>query len=245
MRKGLTTFQKRMIFIISGVLIFLLTFFLVFQRNMDKVTKLKSENTKLSGQVQLLSELQILVNQMKETTEQFQKNIEKNIQAYPCKITQQWVISKLYEMMMDSGVELTSIKPGTEQTFFNEGKFLTLSEEDTANTGEAQDTKISEVEKNPEKKVPFNQMVGKVTFYEIELNGTRKQIMKAFDWISQNPEQMSLSAINLSFDASTGKLTGAVTMNFYCLNGNGVPYEEPDISSIILGNKDVFGTFKK
>lgn len=245
MRKGLTTLQKRLIFIFSGVLIFLLTFFLVFQRNMDEVTKLETENIKLSGQVHLLSELQTRVNQMKQTTEQFQQNIEKNIKAYPCKITQQRVISKLYEMMMDSGVELTSIKPGAEQTFFKDGKFLTLSEEDNTNTGQAQDTKISEVEKNPEKKVPFNQMVGKVTSYEIELNGTRKQIMKALDWISQNPEQMSLSTINLSFDASTGKLTGAVTVNFYCLNGNGVPYEEPDISSIILGNKDVFGTFKK
>ena len=88
-------------------------------------------------------------------------------------------------------------------------------------------------------------MVGKVSCYEVELTGSRKQILKAFDWISGNKEPMSISAINLTFDNSTGKLTGTIAVNFFSLNGNGKPYEEPDISSIILGNKDVFGTFKK
>lgn len=97
----------------------------------------------------------------------------------------------------------------------------------------------------PEKKVPVNQMVGKVFSYEVEISGSRKQILQAFDWITNHQERMSLSKITLSFDSSNGKLTGTINMNFYCLNGNGVPYEEPDISGIVLGNKDVFGTFKK
>lgn len=245
MRRGLTTNQKRLIFILSGVLVFLLTFILLFQRNMEKVTKLKTENITLSGKVDLLSNLQIRVNEMKKTTEQKQQEIEKYTQEYPCKITQQKVISKLYYMMTDSGMDLTSIKPGAEQIFFKDGQFLELSQEESSNTTEAQNTEISEVEKNPEVKVPLNQMVGKVTSYEVGVSGTRKQILKAFDWISENPEQMSLSAVSLSFDTSTGKLTGTIMVNFYCLNGNGVPYEEPDISSIVLGNEDVFGTFKK
>ena len=54
-----------------------------------------------------------------------------------------------------------------------------------------------------------------------------------------------MGGISLSFDSSTGRLTGTLKVNFYSLNGNGVPYEEPDISGIVIGNKDVFGTFKK
>ncbi len=244
MRKGMTTNQKRLILILSGLLIFLITFFLIFQKNMKKVSKMETENIELSGKIDLLSNLQIRINEMKQTTEEKQKKIEKYASEYPCKVTQQWVISKLHTLRTKSGMDLISIKPGSEQIFFRDGQPVALNN-DTVDSGEAQNTELTPVEKNPEKKVPFNQMVGKVTSYEVEVSGTRKQILKAFDWISENPEHMSLSAISLSFDASTGKLTGTIMTNFYCLNGNGVPYVEPDISGIVLGNGDVFGTFKK
>lgn len=244
MRKGLTTTHKRLILILSGLLVFLLTFFLIFQKNMDRATELENSNTKLQGQINFLSNLQIQVNKMKETSDQKLKEIEKYSQKFPCKMTQQKVISNLYHLYVASGMELRSIKPGSEQTFYKDGKLLELKAEESTDP-EAQNTEISEVEKNPETKVPFNQMVGKVTSYDVEVSGSRKQVLKAFDWIANNPEHMSLSSISLSFDVSTGKLTGTVVVNFYCLNGNGVPYEEPDISTIILGNKDVFGTFKK
>lgn len=245
MRKGLTIKQKRVILILAGVLILLLSFFLIFQRNMKAVSALQTKNVELSGQVDFLSNLQIRVNEMKQTTEQKQQEIENYAKEYPCKVTQQSVISHLHSMQMASGIQLRVVKPGTEQIFFKDGQILALSAEGGLDTGEAQDTEVSEVEKNPETKVLVNQMVGKVVTYEVEVSGTRKQILNAFDWITENEQRMSLSKISLSFDTSTGKLAGAITVNFYCLNGNGVPYEEPDISGIVLGDKDVFGTFKK
>lgn len=197
------------------------------------------------SQVEYLSNLQILVNEMQQTTEKAQQETLTNTQKYPCKMTQQKAISNIYELSVASGVRLRAISPTAERTFYKDGKFLQLSGEETAEEGEAEDTELSEVEKNPEQKVSVMKMVGKVSCYEVELTGSRKQILKAFDWISGNKEPMSISAINLTFDNSTGKLTGTIAVNFFSLNGNGKPYEEPDISSIILGNKDVFGTFKK
>lgn len=246
MRKGLTTGQKRMILVLAGFLIFLGTFLLVYQRNMNQVSVLETDTLKKSNQVKFLSNLQTLVNEMKETTEQKQKEITAYTQEYPCKMTQQKAISNIYEISVASGIRLRSINPGTEQIFFKNGKFIgTFGKEETDTSGEAGDTSLSEAEKNPEKKFAVNQMVGKVTNYEIELTGTRKQILKAFDWITENSEPMALSAISLSFDSSTGKLSGTIVVNFFCLNGNGKAYEEPDISGIIIGNEDVFGTFKK
>lgn len=245
MKKGLTTKQKRLILILLGILIVLLSFFLIFQRNMQAVQRLQTKNIELSGQVDFLSNLQIRVNEMKKTTGKKQQEIENYAKEYPCKITQQHIISNLYDMQVASGLELRVVKPGTEQIFFQKGQLIALSSENSGTSEEAQDTKKSEAELEPEKKVPVNQMVGKVFSYEVEISGSRKQVLQAFDWITNHQERMSLSKISLSFDTSNGKLTGAISMNFYCLNGNGVPYEEPDISGIVLGNKDVFGTFKK
>lgn len=248
MRKGLTTNQKRAILIISGILIVLGVFLLIYQKNIERVTELEQDTSKKTNQVNFLSNLQLLVNEMQATTEQDQKEILTNSQEYPCKMTQQKVISNIYNLSKDSGIQLKSISPGTEKTFFKNGEFVGLSEEgDTSSSdqSESQDNEQAPAEKNPEGKFAVNEMVGKVTNYEIELTGSRKQILKAVDWIKNNPEHMTLSSINLSFDNSTGKLTGSFVVNFFCLNGNGKPYEEPDISSIVLGNKDVFGTFKK
>ena len=96
-----------------------------------------------------------------------------------------------------------------------------------------------------QEKVSVMKMVGKASPYEIELTGTKKQILKAIDWVAKNEEPMSVVSINLTFDNSTGKLSGTILVHFFSLNGNGKAYVEPDISGIILGNEDVFGTFKK
>lgn len=243
MKTGIQTKHKRLILMISGALIFLLSFLLIFQKNMEETTKIQTENVDLSGQIDFLTELQIRVNKMKATTQKKQKEIEKYTQEYPCKMTQQKVISNLYQLKVDTGMDLLSIKPLSEAIFFKGGQFVSLQA--NKGTSEGQNTKVSEVEKNPEMKVPLTQMIGKTTSYDVEVIGTRKQILKAFDWISKNKEHMALTDISLSFDTSTGKLTGTISISFYSLNGNGVPYEEPDISGIILGNKDVFGSFKK
>ncbi len=239
MKKRLSVGQKRAILIIAGLLIFLGTFLLIFRTNMDTVSALESDTTKKRSEVEFLSTLQIRVNEMKETTEEKQKEIESYTQDYPCKMTQQKVISNIYKMSVASGVRLKSIHPGSERIFFKDGKYVSAAESSSTT-----DTETSEVEENPEIQVDVDEMVGKVTDYEIELTGSRKQILKAFDWISDHKEPMSLSSISLSFDKSTGKLSGTITVNFYCLNGNGTTYKEPDISGIIIGNEDVFGSFK-
>jgi len=59
---------------------------------------------------------------------------------------------------------------------------------------------------------------------------------------------MTVWNVNLSYDASTGKLSGNITIAFNELNGNGKPYEEPDVSDISVGIDEMnkmFGTAKK
>ena len=146
-----------------------------------------------------------------------------------------------------SGVRLRAIRPQADKTFFKDGKFIvtTGTGDDAEQSTESEETTLSDVEKNPEKKVSVMKMVGKASPYEIELTGTKKQILKAIDWVAKNEEPMSVVSINLTFDNSTGKLSGTILVHFFSLNGNGKAYVEPDISGIILGNEDVFGTFKK
>ena len=235
MKNGLTTVQKRLILILGGLLILLGTVIFVFQRNMKQANRLKTDSGQKMNEVNYLSDLQIRVNEMNASQAKTQKEIQKKSQTYPCKMTQQKAISNI------------AIRPQADKTFFKDGKFIvtTGTGDDAEQSTESEETTLSDVEKNPEKKVSVMKMVGKASPYEIELTGTKKQILKAIDWVAKNEEPMSVVSINLTFDNSTGKLSGTILVHFFSLNGNGKAYVEPDISGIILGNEDVFGTFKK
>ena len=236
MKNGLTTVQKRLILILGGLLILLGTVIFVFQRNMKQANRLKTDSGQKMNEVNYLSDLQIRVNEMNASQAKTQKEIQKKSQTYPCKMTQQKAISNIYKMSVASGVRLRAIRPQADKTFFKDGKFIvtTGTGDDAEQSTESEETTLSDVEKNPEKKVSVMKMVGKASPYEIELTGTKKQILKAIDWVAKN-----------TFDNSTGKLSGTILVHFFSLNGNGKAYVEPDISGIILGNEDVFGTFKK
>ena len=69
--------------------------------------------------------------------------------------------------------------------------------------------------------------------------------MKAIDWLANNKEHMSVEQLNFSYDKTTGKLSGALSMNFYALNGNGEPYKEPNIKGITIGTDNIMGKMKK
>ena len=247
MKNGLTTVQKRLILIFGGLLIMLGVIVFVFQKNMKQANRLENDTNEKINEVNYLSDLQIRVNEMNAAQAKTQKEIQQKSQTYPCKMTQQKAISNIYKMSVASGVRLRAIRPQADKTFFKDVKFVvtTGSSEDAGASSESEESALSDVEKNPDKKVSVMKMVGKVSPYEIELTGTKKQILKAIDWVAKNAEPMSVVSINLTFDNSTGKLSGTILVHFFSLNGNGKAYVEPDISGIILGNEDVFGTFKK
>lgn len=242
--------QKRAVLIFAGLLILVCTFFLLYQPNTEKVMEIEQETSHYRGQISYLSALQIQVNQMNEQAPAYQKEMSAFMKKFPSRMTQPKAIYNVYRMMVKTGIHVRSIAPGVEQTFYNAGDILSsLGGGGTAsgNNGTVNNAAAatpSAVEAAPETEVAVHEMIGKFTPYELTVSGTYKQIKKALDWISKNNEHMSTTNISLTYDSSTGKLSGTIMVNYFAMNGNGVPYEEPDISGILIGSKNIFGTVK-
>lgn len=237
---------KKAILIGAGFVVLLCAFFLVFQRNQDTVTEVENQTRQLKNQVNYLSQLQMEVNELQEHSDEHQKATDDYTKEFPCTITQQKAIYNVYLMMVKSGVRVTAVKPGEAVTFLKEGNFISEEEQQNqlANTEESESATPSGVEAAPEEQTTVNHMVGKYSTYEIEMTGTMKQIMKALDWVSHNKEPMAATNLNLNYDAKTGKLTGTVAVAYFELNGNGEPYEEPDVKGISIGTGSIFGVLK-
>ncbi len=242
----LSTTAKKAILISAGLVVLLCAFFFIFQRNQDTVTQIENQTRQFRNRVNYLSQLQIKVNELQETSEKHQKAVDTYTKEFPCMMTQQKAIYNVYLMMVKSGVRVTAIKPGEAIDFLKEGKIISAEEQQNqvSNTSETEAASPSGIEASPEEQTTVDHMVGKYSSYEIEMTGTMKQIMKALDWVSDNKEHMAVTNTNLNYDVKTGKLTGTININYFELNGNGKPYKEPDVKGISIGTDSIFGVLK-
>lgn len=230
--------QKKIVLIGSGILILMITFFLVFQKNQETVYQLEGETRNYQNRVNHLNTLQRSVNEMSRTSQPKKTEIDVFTGEFFSKIPQQKAIYNLYLMLRKSGIRITAVTPGDPQTFFQDGSFVTSDQAVASGTA---------AEQNPERKVSLDQMVGKYSMYDVQITGTLNQIMKAVDWVAASKEHMTIWSINLSYDTSTGKLSGNMAIAFNELNGNGRAYKEPDVSDIPLNAgsiQKIFGISK-
>ena len=214
-------------------------FFLIYQPNSEKISTLENETRKLQSDVNMLTALQVQVDEMREDSEAHEAEMDAYFAEFPSRMTEQKAIYNVYQMMVDTGVRVTAIQPSKDMTFLMAGQYSGMDAAVLSENVEAASGSAAEI--SPESKVPINEIVGKYTTYQLAITGKKSEIMDALDWISENAEHMSVGAIALSFDSTTGKLTGTLTVNYYSMNGNGVAYVEPDISGVTIGSDDVFG----
>lgn len=245
---NLNLMQKRILVVLVGVIVLLAVFFLVFQKNMETVSVIQGENKKLENEINRLSTLQTKVNEMRAEASDQQSLTNEFTYSFPPKMPQQKAIFNVYRVMVESGIDISSISPGGEQNFWKSGHFINFDGRemaiDNSQYGDATVTG-SAVEADPETQVSLREMVGKSVTYSLTVSGTLKQILNAIDYVRDSEEPMSLTSLSLSFDSKTGKLTGTMQVSFHALNGNGVTYEEPDVDDIKIGTKNLFGLLKE
>lgn len=236
MKGKLTLAQIRVILILVAVMLIVLTYFLVYQTNMDKAADFDKRTADTNERIAYLESLQPKVTNLEVFTSLYVDDIGDFIQSFPVKITQQKSVYLIYRLMINTGIDIESITPGEQAPFYFKGEIT----EGTEASDKDQEEPLSEITV-----VDMDQMIGSNATYTINFSGTTKQVYKALDWITENKEKLSVGDVNLAFDKSSGKLAGSIGVNFYSMLGNGVPYKEVDISEFSLGVDNVFGDFSK
>lgn len=241
MKGKVTLAQIRVILLLAAVLLIVLTYFLVFQKNMDQAADYDNMTIKEQERISYLTGLQSKADDLDIYTSLYTSDIDPFIQSFPVKLTQQKSIYLIYNMMVESGITVESVVPGNVTPFYYKGQVLdSTSEQNQAQVnvdGQGEET-LSEITV-----VSMDQMIGSKATYTINMAGETKDIFKALDWIRDNKEKMSVGNVNVQFDSSTGQLKGSIAVTFYCMLGNGVPYKDPDTSIFTYGMDKIFGEF--
>lgn len=245
MKGKLTLAQIRVILLLAAVLLIVLTYFLIFQTNMDNARDFDEKTKKEKERIEYLTDLGKKADDLEIYTSLYTGEIDDFIKSFPVKLTQQQSLYLIYRMMIDTDIDIESVTAGAEVPFYYKGKVLSSEGDQSAAQKEAE---AEEKEKEKEKLseisvVDMEEMVGSTARYTINMSGSTENVYNALDWIRDNKEKMSVGDVSLQFDSSTGKLQGSISVNFYCMLGNGVRYKDPGIDSFTFGIDNVFGEF--
>ena len=109
---------------------------------------------------------------------------------------------------------------------------------------------INEIEGIPETEdtntVPDGIDYNSVALYRVkntmEFNGTYQELKDLVDYLAADASRLTIDSVDIDFSASTGDLGGTVVVNMYSMTGTGRDYVTPDVSSVVLGNHNLFGT---
>ncbi len=237
-----TLAQVRIFLIAGAVVLILLTYFLVFNRNLQTTNQLKTETEAFNKEAQEYEALKPKVNDLEIFTSRYQEQMEEFTLNFPVKLTQQKSIYSLYRMQIQSGIVIQSVTPGSEVPFYYKGNPVTTTadQENAIKEIDAEEQPISEYYRADS----IDKMIGSVNTYTVTFTGSVKEVYKAMDWVTENKEKLSIGHIALQFDPSTGGLNGTMDVNFYAMLGNGVPYVEPNLDEFKYGiDGDIFGSF--
>lgn len=232
---NLSSTAKKVIIIAAGALVLLLAIFLVFRPNLDKKATLENEIKDINNQIMYLQGLESICAELRENSDELLAETEDILHRFPASMPQEKVYYEIHKMIKETGVSVSSVSV-SEPTSIYTGTNYVVPEEG-AETPEEGETEFTEPS--------INDMVGNAVDCTFPLSGTEKQIMNTIEWFDDHEEFTSLSNVSLSFDSTTGQLSGSMTAQFYSLEGMGRVSDSLSIPGIGLGNPNIFGTFNK
>ena len=151
----------------------------------------------------------------------------------------------------------TASEDATQQTASDQGQNASsdsaiLSSQDTAAASTSDKSGAAETSDNGTASVDTTSKDKETTKAET-MTGTQSVINLTFqtnyagfkklaDYIRDYPDRSIIDSASVSYDNSTGELTGSMVIKRFALTGTGKVYEPPYITDISIGTDNIFGT---
>jgi hypothetical protein len=85
-------------------------------------------------------------------------------------------------------------------------------------------------------------MQGTQSSITMNFGATYKEFKKLVDYIANYPDKTVIDSVSVSYDNTTGNLTGSLVLKRFALTGTGKVYQIPMIEDINIGTDNIFGT---
>lgn len=249
--------DKRILLMLLGIVVFVLGYFLVFQPQMAKAEEIEAQNVPLREKLNQLKEIEENQDYYISETNKYNQRVTDYTNMFPADVKEEdavllgkgmedklgmWIFKMDFaDQEFVASLDTSGLNDGSE------GDDSTLSEQANQPTQD----QINEIEGTAETEsdasaVPDGIDLDSVALYRVkntmEFNGTYQELKDLVDYLASDASRLTIDSVDIDFSASTGDLGGTVVVNMYSMTGTGRTYTTPDISSVVLGNHNLFGT---
>lgn len=248
--------DKRILLMLLGIVVFVLGYFLVFQPQMAKAEEIEAQNAPLKEKLAQLKEIEENQDYYVSETKKYNQRVTDYTNMFPADVKEEDAV--LLGKGMEDKLGMWIFKMDfADQEFVASLDTSALngnSQEDgstlTEQANQPTQDQINEIEGIPETEdtntVPDGIDYNSVALYRVkntmEFNGTYQELKELVDYLAADASRLTIDSVDIDFSASTGDLGGTVVVNMYSMTGTGRDYVTPDVSSVVLGNHNLFGT---
>lgn len=229
MKLQLSEKDRKTLFIFLSLVVIACTFFFVYLPNTNKADSIDKETEDLEVQLQMYQNQELQVKELQNEIKRFDEENKKVLLKFPNFLTEERAIRVIRDMELDSNIDVDSVdfssllqfytSAGSEGTPMSESGLEPGSTEDAGNSA--------------------------LNGYKMSLNLTfvakYEDVKKMIKFINDYEESMSIESMSLSYDNSTGDLSGTMDISMYCVPNGGTDYKIPDFGDIPIGVNNVFG----
>ncbi len=261
---SISTRDKKILLMFSGVAVFAAGYFFGYRPQMSKAEEIETASVPLETRLNELLEMAKNKEFYVEETSRYNQEVSDYVAQFPTDVKEEDGILLARDMENALDMEVSNIGisarnfiaslDGSTEEEIGELVDQTLSEkaneqtQEQINEVEGTDTKaegaladateaaVSDAADLTDQTVLFRRLD------TLQFNGTYDSLKDAVDYLASRSGRMTLDSVDASFDASTGNLIGTITVNMFSMTGTGSTYTEPDAGSVALGRKDLFGT---
>lgn len=249
--------DKRILLMLLGIVVFVLGYFLVFQPQMAKAEEIEAQNVPLREKLNQLVEIKENQDYYISETNKYNQHVTDYTNMFPSDVKEEdavllgkgmedklgmWIFKMDFaDQEFVASLDTSGLNNGSE------GDDSTLSEQANQLTKD----QINEIEgtdgtETDTSAAPDSLDLNSVALYRVkntmEFNGTYQELKDLVDYLAADASRLTIDSVDVDFSASTGDLGGTVVVNMYSMTGTGRTYTTPDISSVVLGNHNLFGT---
>ena len=251
----MSTRDKKLLIILAGVAILALTYFLIFIPQSNKRDSLKSENMNLKSQYNQLSALAAKADDYTEKTKDMSDAMQQVYDNFPSYLQIENGIMDAVAIEKSTNTNITELTVGSPTaidvnnptgeagTDSSSGSSSDSSTTDSSNADSSQSSQTADGNTSTgsaKSTVTGYQLydVSTVMAFKTEYHGLKAMLGEVIG----SSQKKTISTLNVSFDDSTGKLTGEMLVDSYFLYGLDKPYEAPYIPAVPHGTNNLFGT---
>lgn len=224
-----------------GVLLAVISYFVVYQNFTEKTDALSAENATLQTEVDELQKLADNKTFYLEETARMDDEIKAIIAGFPSEVRAEDVVMYTDNLEKINAIWVTELKREDTQLV----QVATDAQAAPATDAVVENADGTGTDAAQQDAVTATGGLKDVVFlysspFSISYKTTYRSIKDIIASIVDSDDRMNITAISLTYDSETGCLSGSLDATMYTMSGTGNTYEELDIPGVRLGTADIF-----